>query len=95
MLFAEVNRSVTLAPRRFWVSIVTNARSVQGITSLQQVDPAFVQFRLLLTNRLPYGKVLFIILERGEKRSARNQLQGAKQLNTNNRLVTTLPFDLT
>lgn len=58
---------------------VTNTRSVQGITSLQQVDPAFVQFRLLLADRLQDGKVFLIAFQRGEKESARNQLQGAKQ----------------
>ena len=58
---------------------VANTGTVQGVARLQQVNAAFAQLQLLLTNSLQDGKVFLIAFQRGEKESARNQLQGAKQ----------------
>ena len=42
---------------------VADARAVQGITGLQQRNPAPVKRGLLLTNGLQDGEILFVILQ--------------------------------
>ena len=42
---------------------VTDTRAVQGVTGLQQGNPAPVEGRLLLTNGLQDGEILFVILQ--------------------------------
>ncbi len=68
---------------------VTNTRSVQGITSLQQVDPAFVQFRLLLADRLQDGKFSLSLFSEEKKSPPEINCKAPNSTNTSNRLVTT------